>query len=91
MSGKTIAIVGAGPSGLFAAVELCRAGLGNKVAIFDKGKDLNSRACPAQANKLTALSAKTVALQQEWGVLVHFLTARLLYPRAPAALLKLLE
>ena len=67
MSGKTIAIVGAGPSGLFAAVELCRAGLGNKVAIFDKGKDLNSRACPAQGKQINCIKCKNCSITTGMG------------------------
>jgi uncharacterized FAD-dependent dehydrogenase len=37
-------IVGAGPAGLFAALELSRAG--KKVAVFDKGSPISARKCP---------------------------------------------
>lgn len=41
-----VVIVGGGPAGLFAAVELCQAGM--KVALVEKGKDIDKRLCLAQ-------------------------------------------
>jgi len=41
-----VIIVGAGPAGIFAALELCPAGL--SVLLLDKGRDANSRVCPVQ-------------------------------------------
>ncbi len=41
-----VIIVGGGPAGLFAALELCQAGA--KVALIEKGKDIDKRLCPAQ-------------------------------------------
>jgi uncharacterized protein len=38
------AIVGAGPAGLFAALELSR--LGKEVLVIDQGRDIEDRACP---------------------------------------------
>ena len=42
-----VVIVGAGPAGMFAALELVEHG-GLEVAILDKGPDLEARRCPAQ-------------------------------------------
>jgi uncharacterized FAD-dependent dehydrogenase len=39
-----VAIVGAGPAGLFAALEL--SALGKKVLLLDKGRDIDKRSCP---------------------------------------------
>ncbi len=41
-----VVIVGGGPAGLFTAVELCQAGV--RVALLEKGKDIDRRLCPAQ-------------------------------------------
>ena len=42
-----VVIVGAGPAGIFAALELSqKAGL--RIAIFDKGPDIDKRHCPAR-------------------------------------------
>ena len=41
-----IAIVGAGPAGIFASLELSNAGLG--VLLLDKGRDISGRVCPIQ-------------------------------------------
>jgi len=43
-----VAIVGAGPAGLFAAYELVLNGE-NSIVIIDKGKDINKRKCPLQS------------------------------------------
>jgi uncharacterized FAD-dependent dehydrogenase len=41
-----VAIVGAGPAGIFASLELCNAGL--DVLLLDKGKEIDARVCPIQ-------------------------------------------
>jgi uncharacterized FAD-dependent dehydrogenase len=41
-----VAIVGAGPAGIFASLELCTAGLG--VLLLDKGGEIDARVCPVQ-------------------------------------------
>jgi uncharacterized FAD-dependent dehydrogenase len=41
-----VIIVGAGPAGIFASLELCNAGL--DVLLLDKGGELNTRVCPVQ-------------------------------------------
>ena len=47
-----IAIVGAGPAGIFTAVELLRRGSRKKIAILEKGKAVEDRRCPkAVTNK----------------------------------------
>ena len=39
-----VVIVGGGPAGIFAALELCQVGL--EVLLLEKGKDIDSRSCP---------------------------------------------
>ena len=41
-----VAIVGAGPAGIFASFELCNAGL--DVLLLDKGGEIDARVCPVQ-------------------------------------------
>ena len=41
-----VVIVGAGPAGIFASLELCNAGLG--VLLLDKGGEIDTRVCPVQ-------------------------------------------
>ena len=41
-----VAIVGAGPAGIFASLELCNAGL--DVLLLDKGREIDARICPVQ-------------------------------------------
>jgi uncharacterized FAD-dependent dehydrogenase len=41
-----VAIVGAGPAGIFASLELCDAGL--DVLLLDKGREIDDRVCPVQ-------------------------------------------
>ena len=41
-----IAIVGAGPAGIFTAIELLRLGSGKKITIVEKGKAVEDRRCP---------------------------------------------
>jgi len=42
-----VIIVGAGPAGIFASLELCDAGL--DVVLVDKGKEIDARICPVQS------------------------------------------
>jgi uncharacterized FAD-dependent dehydrogenase len=42
-----VIIVGAGPAGIFASLELCDAGL--DVLLLDKGKEIDARICPVQS------------------------------------------
>ena len=42
-----VAIVGAGPAGIFASLELCNTGL--NVLLLDKGREIDARICPVQS------------------------------------------
>lgn len=41
-----VVIVGAGPAGIFASLELCNTGL--EVLLLDKGREIDARVCPVQ-------------------------------------------
>lgn len=46
MSKYDVIIVGAGPAGIFSALELLKGDKGLKILIIDKGKDIDNRVCP---------------------------------------------
>ena len=59
-------VVGAGPAGLFAALELSRAG--KKVAVFDKGSPISARKCPIKAGKVkSCIHCRPCAIVCGWG------------------------
>ena len=41
-----VVIVGAGPSGIFTALELIRQGSSKKITIIEKGAAIEKRSCP---------------------------------------------
>jgi len=51
-----VVIVGAGPAGIFAALELCETGL--RVLMLEKGNDLGKRFCPLDHGANTCLSCR---------------------------------
>ena len=60
-----VIIVGAGPAGIFAALELTRAG-DPKIIILDKGPALDKRRCPSR-EKVRCMKCATCALLTGWG------------------------
>lgn len=46
-----IAIIGAGPAGIFTALELIRRGSKKRIALFEKGNPIEKRACPKLKTK----------------------------------------
>lgn len=48
MNKYDVIIVGAGPAGIFSALELTKVDRGLKVLIIEKGKDIDSRGCPTE-------------------------------------------
>jgi uncharacterized FAD-dependent dehydrogenase len=57
-------IVGAGPSGIFAALELCRGGVTNTL-IIDKGHAIAKRHCPAR--RTACVGCRTCDIMTGWG------------------------
>ena len=47
-----VAIVGAGPAGIFTALEMLRRGSRKKIVIIEKGKAIENRHCPKQKTKV---------------------------------------
>ena len=49
---KDVVIIGAGPAGIFTAIEMIRQGVKKDIVIVEKGKPIESRACPkSKTNK----------------------------------------
>ncbi|MDR0649521.1 MAG: NAD(P)/FAD-dependent oxidoreductase [Synergistaceae bacterium] len=59
------AIVGAGPAGLFAAMEL--AGAGKRVVLLDKGKGISDRSCPLKAGAKECTQCVPCSVICGWG------------------------
>ena len=61
-----VIIIGAGPAGIFAGLELIRSG--KKILIVDKGKLIKDRKCPIAGNKIkTCVNCKSCSVVSGWG------------------------
>ena len=61
-----VVIVGAGPAGIFAALELSRVG-GISVLMLEKGRDLDKRVCPSIDKGIACPPCKLCDLTSGWG------------------------
>jgi len=62
-----VIIVGAGPAGIFAALELCRKTPELSVLILDKGHDLETRKCPGRGIMGGCLKCDLCSITCGWG------------------------
>lgn len=62
-----VIIVGAGPSGIFAAIELLRSRPESKIFVIEKGKDLDDRVCPMKKWDISCSACPECALLSGWG------------------------
>ncbi|MCX8007551.1 MAG: FAD-dependent oxidoreductase [Coriobacteriia bacterium] len=58
-------IVGAGPAGIFAALELARSGRGGRIAVIERGKPIDKRRCPARETH--CVGCETCSIMTGWG------------------------
>ena len=62
-----VIIIGAGPSGIFAALELLKLNPDINVLMLEKGSDINERSCPMSDGSDVCLSCKECAIVSGWG------------------------
>ena len=61
-----VVIVGAGPAGIFAALELSQTP-GLRVVVLDKGRDIDQRHCPLREGSPECLHCRPCAILDGWG------------------------
>lgn len=61
-----VIIVGAGPAGIFAALELSKT-QGLRIALLDKGRDIDQRHCPIREGSPVCLHCQPCAILDGWG------------------------
>jgi uncharacterized FAD-dependent dehydrogenase len=62
-----VLIIGAGPSGIFAALELLKATKKLKILIIEKGKDIDQRVCPLKVKNVSCTTCPECNLLSGWG------------------------
>lgn len=62
-----VIIVGAGPAGIFAALELLDKKKDAKILIIEKGKDIDQRKCPLMSGDISCRTCPECALLSGWG------------------------
>src|SRR4030043_1552392 len=60
-------IVGAGPAGIFSALEILEKKKTAKILIIEKGKDLDKRICPMKIKEISCKTCPECALLSGWG------------------------
>ncbi|WP_084666990.1 NAD(P)/FAD-dependent oxidoreductase [Thermanaeromonas toyohensis] len=62
-----VIVVGAGPAGIFAALEMVRYGSGLKVLVLEKGHDLERRHCPSKEGGVACRHCSPCSMVSGWG------------------------
>jgi uncharacterized FAD-dependent dehydrogenase len=62
-----VIIVGAGPAGIFAALELLKSDKKLRIVIIEKGKDIVQRKCPLKTHKTSCTKCPECNLLSGWG------------------------
>lgn len=62
-----LAIVGAGPAGIFTALELIKQDSGLDILILEKGSDIDSRSCPAKQQGINCVGCDNCSIVCGWG------------------------
>ncbi len=67
MKHYNVIIIGAGPAGIFSALELVLHNKKIKILLLEKGKDIDERICPIKARKVTCRTCPECSLLCGWG------------------------
>jgi len=62
-----VIIVGAGPAGIFSALELVSHNRGLKIVLLEKGKDIDDRVCPLKTESISCKACPDCSLLCGWG------------------------
>ncbi len=62
-----VIIVGAGPAGIFSAIEILKQKKNAKLLIIEKGRDLDKRVCPMKIREISCKACPECALLSGWG------------------------
>ncbi len=62
-----VIIVGAGPAGIFAAIEMVSSNKKLKILMLEKGKDIDKRVCPIKDEKVSCRTCIVCGLLCGWG------------------------
>lgn len=62
-----IIIVGAGPAGIFTALELVSSNKELKILLFEKGRDIEKRICPSDVKEISCAACPDCSLLCGWG------------------------
>ena len=73
-----VIIVGAGPAGIFAALEIVSSGRKLKVLMVEKGVDITDRICPSLAENIPCKSCPYCRLVCGWGGSGAFIYGKLI-------------
>ena len=62
-----VIIVGAGPAGIFTALELIEKAPNLSVLIIEKGKDIENRTCPSKEKNIPCIRCDSCSIVNGWG------------------------
>jgi uncharacterized FAD-dependent dehydrogenase len=62
-----VIIIGAGPAGIFAALEFLKSPRKLRVLIIEKGKDIDRRSCPMKVKSIPCIACRECSLLSGWG------------------------
>ena len=66
-----VAIIGAGPGGIFSAYELTKLAPSLRVAVFEAGHSLEKRHCPIDGKKVkSCIGCKSCSIMTSWVIML---------------------